>query len=439
MTTTTVQEKSLPLGDITKAKIKYSTYTKEDFQKLTVSPSKVNPKVLYIRQIAASIGISANIVKKGKKDDLITLIMKECEPFKNKEIKTKIVYKRDEIINDIVDVIYKDRDNNIGFNTYLKNCFLKGTTALTLTPAFQRLFLIFKPTLEKHLQANVGDYTDSTFMAYKRDVLNCLKDRLKSDFEGHDWKSFYDSYNNSLRMAFNEVTAKIRKKSLTSLGNRQNSIASIQCSQAIITAREVLENLRTHQKFMWREVVCALMLVTGRRQAEILQSGDFELTDDDYQVMFSGQLKKHNDLQATPYMIPVLVPAQLVIDGIEWLNKQGKRDCDTPRQANAKYSKEICATSKSIIENRFVLTEGDWFYDDNGKKKDRRVGHLFRHVYGQVCYKLFSTKSKYINNYLTEIYGHDSDESGTSSASANYLSKVNIGDRKRELESAVFE
>lgn len=438
MTTSTVQEQSLPITDITKAKIKYSTYTPEDLKKLTVSASKPNPKVLFLRQIASDIGISWQTIKKAKKDGLITLIFKECQPFKTRQTKPKFVHKRDEIVNDVVDAIYHDTDNHIGFNNYLRDCFTKKITAHTFKPEFQRLILIFKPTLEEYLQVNIGDYSDSTLMSYKWEVLNCLKDRLDSDFKEHDWKSFFEYYNKSVRMAFGGVTTKIRKQSLTSLSSRQDSIASIKCLQAIVKAKEVLQNIKKHQKFMWREVVCALMLVTGRRQAEILQSGNFELTDDDYKLLFSGQLKKHNDVENNSYIIPTLVPAQLVVEGIEWLDKFGKRGCATPLDAHKKYSKEICSTSKSIIQNRFVLIEGEWFYDDAGKKKDRRVGHLFRHVYGQVCYKLFSSKSKYINKYLTEIYGHNSDESGTSNASANYLAKVNIADDIKELKKAVF-
>jgi len=438
MTTSTVQEQSLPLDKITIAKIKYSTFAPEDLQKLTVAASKLKPKVLFLRKIASEIGVPADTIKNIKKDGLITLIFKECQPYYIREKKPKFTYKRDEIINDIVDAIYNDTDNHIGFNTYLRTCFAQNITVKRFTPEFQGLILMFRPTLEKYLQVNIGDYNDGNFMAYKRDVLNNLKYRLKTDFEGHDWNSFFEVYTRSLRMAFTEVTARIRKQSLTSLGNRQKSIASVKCSDAILAARKVLENLGTHRKFMWREVVCALMLVTGRRQAEIMQSGNFELTDDDYKLLFSGQLKKHNSLEEKPYVIPTLVPAHLVIEGIEWLNNLGKRDCKTPREASSKYSKEICSTSKSIIQNRFVLTEGEWFYQDGDKKKDRRVGHLFRHTYGQVCYQLFSSKSNYINNYLTEIYGHDSDETGTSAWSANYLSKVNIVDKREDLERVVF-
>lgn len=71
-----------PISDITKAKIKYSTYTMKELKNLPLAPCKLNPQTLCLRRIAYDVGISLNSFKKIRKDELITIILKECEPFK---------------------------------------------------------------------------------------------------------------------------------------------------------------------------------------------------------------------------------------------------------------------------------------------------------------------------------------------------------------------
>ncbi len=94
----------------------------------------------------------------------------------------------------------------------------------------------------------------------------------------------------------------------------------------LVTASENIEEVRAAPLIQWarsilrqspiaapspEQLACALAIVTGRRQAEILVTASFEKVDDRH-VMFAGQIKKR-DVDTTPYKIPVLTPADEVI------------------------------------------------------------------------------------------------------------------------------
>lgn len=420
----------------TEIALQHANMTLEELNQLTITKSTRNKNAKFLRAIAGDL----NIKYVGlKKEQLIIEIWKVLQQFKSQEFKTVETGYKDQIVNDVVNNIYKNKNGRTGFNTYLKKCFDEGKTSETYSPEFTDLIVMFRPTLEKHLDVNLNSYKYNTLVDYKREVLIKLKEKLERDFKGYDWKSFYDEYTTRLKSSFFDITSEIRKKSKISLGSRQESLASLSCIDAIAKAREVLTNLRKYQKYAWKDIVCSLMLVTGRRQGEILQSGSFSIVDE-YHVEFSGQLKKQGDVKDKPYIIPTLVPAQLVINGMKWLQDFGKRNCKTPREAHKRFSKEVSTSSKQFISQYCKLLTGEWFYVDknDGKQKDRKVSHLFRHIYGQVCYLLHCNDTEYINHYLTKIYGHNSDETGTSTASQNYLSKVKIKDSKTDLERVVY-
>lgn len=128
----------------------------------------------------------------------------------------------------------------------------------------------------------------------------------------------------------------------------------------------------------WRDVSCAIALVSGRRMAEVHLSGDFKVTGD-YQLSFKGQLKgkarkvkiladdgtkKDVMLRDFEFTIPSLVRADLVVKGIEWLDANGKRfSKDEPQErVNARWSKVL----SERVRDEWNLFEGMTYHKLRG-------------------------------------------------------------------------
>ena len=61
----------------------------------------------------------------------------------------------------------------------------------------------------------------------------------------------------------------------------------------------------------WADIAAGLSVVTGRRVAELLKTGQFAYRST-YIVRFTGQLKRHGEVKPLSFEIPTLVPAQRV-------------------------------------------------------------------------------------------------------------------------------
>ena len=297
------------------------------------------------------------------------------------------------------------------------------------------MLVIFRPTLESHLR-DKGDYTDTTLQNYKSDVLKLLESWLDNDFFGHDWKPFYDTYKRAIDQGFKDVVNRRKNQTHASTIARQEVTLKIQCCPAILQARQILSSLKTSDKRKWRHVVWALMLATGRRPSEILCTGEFQTIGDDYQVLFSGQLQKHGESLA-PYPIPVLVKARLVVAGMKWLEKNGKRDCDTPAQVNIKYANALSERVKELHLQTFTVEEGEWSYTDNGKEKSLHNSQILRHVYSLICSQIFKNTQP-LQEYLSAILGHKEISTNKYDAGKTYSERVLIKDSTTALQQAIF-
>lgn len=139
----------------------------------------------------------------------------------------------------------------------------------------------------------------------------------------------------------------------------------------------LVANGATTSDIEWRDVSCAIALVSGRRMAEIHLSGDFEATGD-YQLSFKGQLKgKARKVKVTSgigkqevllrdyeFTIPTLVRAELVVKGIDWLEANGKRfPKDEPQErVNARWSKVL----SERVRDEWNLFEGMTYHKFRG-------------------------------------------------------------------------
>lgn len=130
----------------------------------------------------------------------------------------------------------------------------------------------------------------------------------------------------------------------------------------------------------WMDVSCAVALSSGRRMAEVHLSAQFSKIND-YTIGFKGQLKgkerkvKIDDravnLKAVEYKIPTLLKADLVIVGLDYLDKKDKRfdSNEDPERVNRRFSKTLNLHCKQF----------DIF------PEDERTYHKFRAAYFRAC------------------------------------------------------
>jgi|694.fasta_scaffold14691_12 hypothetical protein len=151
----------------------------------------------------------------------------------------------------------------------------------------------------------------------------------------------------------------------------------IDLTNSLKYAYNILTDVKNGEdKINWLDVSCAIALATGRRMAEVHLSASFELIDS-YSVEFTGQLKgkdrkirvvnKAVKLRDVTFKIPTLLPADLIVNALDWLGKNGKRfDKDEdPERVNRRFSKTLNQACK------------DW----DIFPADERTYHKFRAAY----------------------------------------------------------
>lgn len=164
----------------------------------------------------------------------------------------------------------------------------------------------------------------------------------------------------------------------------------------------------------WRDVSIALALVTGRRMSEIHYSAEFKpFEDDDHKVWFKGQLKakkrtviydeRFKTIKEVPpgdgglsveeiwFPIPTLVPADLAIDGLKFLQTNGKRISknEPVRTVNSRYS--------TVLAKR--MGEGWVFAGDD------TTYHKTRAVYFRLCIVNNPTDAFKVNEFMINTLG----------------------------------
>ena len=175
-------------------------------------------------------------------------------------------------------------------------------------------------------------------------------------------------------------------------------------SPFLLQAHEVLsavKNGATKEDIEWRDVSCALALVTGRRMGEIHLSGEFRCLGE-YEVGFKGQLKGKSRkvsaegvkiaLRDYEFPIPTLVRAELVTKGIEWLeanSKRFERDED-PERVNRRWSK--------VLSERVKY---EWSF------MPEVTYHKFRGAYFRACVENATIDPYDWEDYARRILGDD--------------------------------
>ena len=223
-------------------------------------------------------------------------------------------------------------------------------------------------------------------------------------------KTNYDLFCKSVAAAFSDLSAQKFITQNENLNNRANNAVNVDVTRLVAWSTKLLENL-PERPDRWTAVAIALMVLTGRRQSEIMSSGKFVLADDN-KLVFTGQLKRHHDDGNIAITIPALCEPELIINAINWLDSWRKRIAPADdsfdaqqkaaKKAHDKYSRYLSQAAKAAL-TELVDIAGDWITDG----KDRRKCHLLRQIYGQLAYKRFYAGSgRKIGQVLTEILGH---------------------------------
>ena len=289
---------------------------------------------------------------------------------------------------------------------YTLECLASNTKFST---SFFELVNHFRPTIER-LASTSNAYS---LLNFKAQVLKRIADKVNTcatQYPDNALKTNYDLFTKSVAAAFSDLSAQKFTRQNENLNKRANNAVNVDVSNLVAWSTKLLENLPDRSN-KWTAVAVALMVVTGRRQSEIMSSGKFALADDN-KLIFTGQLKRHHDDGNPEILIPALCDAELVIGGINWLDSWRKRIAPADdsfesqqkaaKKAHDKYSRYLSQAAKEAL-TELVDIAGDWITDG----KDRRKCHLLRQIYGQLAYKRFYAGSgRKIGQVLTDILGH---------------------------------
>lgn len=267
-----------------------------------------------------------------------------------------------------------------------------------------------------------GKAHPGTIQKIRVDIMRYLADIVKPEVDkfpavnDRTLKDIFEEFEASVRGAFSDIgKAKYQlnqKKNLAA----EDDVRAIKVSPFIEWAVSQVSEL-PDSPARWREIAIALMLLTGRRQSEVMSSGVFTFVDESH-VIFEGQLKRHVAELVEAEKIPVLgKSARAVVNAIHWLENHGKRTIPTQRtpealQAAAKKSHDRCSRYIAEAMDKLsvycqIVNNKQWELVDNGKVVNKFKGHLCRQIYAQVCSGLFhddneSKKRAYISRILLE-------------------------------------
>ena len=204
--------------------------------------------------------------------------------------------------------------------------------------------------------------------------------------------SIIKCFRETINLLFAVIQAEINKTYLERVKDRSTDKNRIECDMSVYLQKAYDILLLASQgasksDLKWEDVSCALALVSGRRQSEIHYSAVFKVADT-YTLYYSGQLKGKNkkvdDVKVFDhvFLIPTLIPAHLVVSGLEWLEREGKRldrATGSAELVNSKWGKCI---SKRARTDWKLISDDFW---QNVDDRDRWTYHKLRGIYYCCC------------------------------------------------------
>lgn len=219
----------------------------------------------------------------------------------------------------------------------------------------------------------------------------------------------YSDFDNAVRGAFQDISKIKYELYKQKRDSGEKDVRTIKVTNLINWAKETVSNLSDNSA-QWKDVCIAIMLLTGRRQSEVMSSGIFEYIDDSH-LMFEGQLKRHTDEIVEATQIPVIGGmANQVVAAINWLEEYDKRTLPINREKEAiqkaaskshnRCSRYISETM-SKLELKVEITNGKSWLDSKGNNVFK--GHLTRQIYAQICAELFAPDTQKKHSYIADI------------------------------------
>lgn len=306
----------------------------------------------------------------------------------------------------------KDREKGKSLGSGEK---LIGWEELAINEA--RLLKKWYPDSQSDEMKTYGTAT-SQISKLKKALKTQAKPLLKDHANYHPVQTIITHFGEALSFLFREYKTRSNERDREAARTRtatENRL-ELDLSPFIKEAHRVLTlaaNGATLADLEWRDVSCAIALVTGRRMAEIHLSGEFKATGK-YQLAFKGQLKgkarkvkvSSSDgskrdvlLRDFEFTIPSLVEAELVVKSIQWLDTNGKRfDKDEPQErVNARWSKVL----SQRVKDEWSLFE-------------EMTYHKFRGAYFAACMKNAESegtvKAVDFERYAFQILGDNDSE-----------------------------
>src|SRR6266700_192468 len=163
-------------------------------------------------------------------------------------------------------------------------------------------------------------------------------------------------------------------------------------AQIVARAEKLLSSNR------WEDLVTGLAITTGRRLTEILKTARF-FPKSLYSVTFDGQLKVRQDLDLKPYEIPLLCPAEVVIQA--WRRLRSLEDCTG-------LDKDQVAQKYSRPANENVNYHFTGLIPQK-TTRDKLTTHGMRGVYARIAVSWFCPATPVLVSdlsYVNAILGH---------------------------------
>ena len=240
----------------------------------------------------------------------------------------------------------------------------------------------------------------------KKALKLAAKTGVKDHANYHPVLTIIAHFGDALSFLFSEVTLdkNTRYRQAVEVRSAPENRVELDLSPFLKQAYEVLRQVAKgayKEDVEWRDVSCALALVTGRRMGEVHLSGEFTQVSE-YEVSFKGQLKgksrkvkvgeKKLALRDYEFSIPTLVKAELVVKGIAWLEANGKRfeRDEEPERVNRRWSKVL----SERVGDEWRLFEGMTY-------------HKFRGAYFRACVENARIDPYDWEDYAKSILGDD--------------------------------
>lgn len=216
-----------------------------------------------------------------------------------------------------------------------------------------------KPEDEKEYGAALRQIT-----ALKKELKIAAKTELLDKANYNPTCTIITHFGNALSFLFSPYKEKqnTRYRETVKTRSKAENRIPLDLSPYLIKAKKVLTEVANGAGLFdveWRDVSCSIALATGRRMAEVHLSAQFRKLGD-YELGFKGQLKGKSrkvdgqKLKDFEFTIPTLLSADLVLAGMEFLEKHDKRfnATEDPERVNRRWSKVLNERAKdwAIIE-----------------------------------------------------------------------------------------